>query len=114
MIGVMPTPRCSPVVPVDPRDFTAEAELLKAIADPYRLKIVATIAASERPVCVCDLTEGLPIGQSSVSHHLGILRAAGVVTSERIGTWAFYSMAPALRERVLAVVDAVAPQLAIV
>lgn len=109
---MMPTPRCSPVVPVDPRDFTPEADLLKAIADPYRLKILATIAASERPVCVCDLTEGLPIGQSSVSHHLGILRAAGVVTNERNGTWAFYSMAPAFRERILSAIDAIAPQLA--
>lgn len=105
----MPTPRCLPVTEVDPRDFTAQAELLKAVADPYRLRIVATIVAAGQPVCVCDLTEGLPIGQSSVSHHLAILREAGIVTSDRRGTWAYYSIDPALRARLVAAIDAVVP-----
>lgn len=103
----MPTPRCSPVTEVDPRDFTAEAAVLKAIADPYRLKIVATIAGNQHPVCVCDLTAGLPIGQSSVSHHLAILRDAGVITCERRGTWAYYSIGPELRSRVIAAIETV-------
>lgn len=105
----MPTPRCSPVTHVDRRDFTAQAELLKALANPYRLKIIATIVGSEDPVCVCDLTDGLPIRQSSVSHHLAILRDAGILVSERRGTWAFYSIAPGVRARVLAAVDAAIP-----
>jgi DNA-binding transcriptional ArsR family regulator len=105
----VPTPRHSPITPVDPRDFTAEAELFKAVADPYRLKILATIAGSETPVCVCDLTGGLPIGQSSVSHHLAILRDAGIVTSVRRGTWAYYSVAAGLRERVLSAIECVVP-----
>ncbi|MDB5069173.1 MAG: transcriptional regulator, ArsR family [Candidatus Eremiobacteraeota bacterium] len=106
----MPTPRCLPVTEVDPRDFTTQADLLRAVADPYRLKILATIAAAGQPVCVCDLTEGLPIGQSSVSHHLAILREAGIVTSDRRGTWAYYSIAPALPARLLAAIGAVLPE----
>jgi DNA-binding transcriptional ArsR family regulator len=48
------------------------------------------------------LVDGLPIGQSSVSHHLAILRDAGIVTSERRGNWAFYSIVPDLRGRLRA------------
>ena len=76
--------------------------LLKAIADPHRLTIIATLARSPEPVCVCDFTAALPMNQSSVSHHLAILRDAGVVTSERRGTWAYYSLVPGVKERLLA------------
>lgn len=102
----MPTPRCIPCARVVDRDFSSEAELLKALADPHRLTIVATLARSAKPVCVCDFTDALPINQSSVSHHLAILREAGIVTSERHGTWAYYSLHPGLRERLTATVDA--------
>jgi ArsR family transcriptional regulator, arsenate/arsenite/antimonite-responsive transcriptional repressor len=110
MMGVMATSRCTPVAHVDERDLSAEATLFKALGDPHRLTIIATLVASSHPVCVCDLTEGLPIGQSSVSHHLAILREAGVVTSERRGTWAYYSLVPRLRARLGAAVDTVAPK----
>lgn len=105
----MPTPRCSPCAAVYDRDFSAEAALLKAIADPQRLVIVATLARSAEPVCVCDLTQGMEINQSSVSHHLAILRDAGIVTSERRGTWAYYSLVPGLKTRLFAAIAEALP-----
>jgi ArsR family transcriptional regulator len=91
------------------RDFSVEAELLKALGDPNRLNIVAALAATAHPVCVCDLVDGLPIGQSSVSHHLAILRDAGVVTSERRGNWAYYTLVPNLRSRLRATLTEILP-----
>jgi ArsR family transcriptional regulator len=110
MMAGMATSRCNPVAQIEERDLSAEANLFKAFGDPHRLTIIATLAASAHAVCVCDLTEGLPIGQSSVSHHLAILRDAGIVTSERRGTWAYYSLVPGLRTRLGAAVDVVAPK----
>lgn len=109
-MGTMATSRCNPVAHVDERDLSPEANFFKALGDPHRLAIVATLAASTESVCVCDLTEGLPIGQSSVSHHLAILRDAGLVTSERRGTWAYYRLVPGLRSRLAAAVDVIAPK----
>ena len=105
----MASPRCTPDTVVRARDFSVEAELLKALGDPHRLNIVATLAATPHPVCVCDLVDGLPIGQSSVSHHLAILRDAGIVTSERRGNWAFYSIVPDLRGRLRAALSEILP-----
>ena len=66
---------------------------LKAIADPARLQLVALLRASASgQVCVCDLTEPLGLSQSTVSHHLRVLSAAGLVTHERRGTWSYYSL----------------------
>jgi DNA-binding transcriptional ArsR family regulator len=105
----VPTPRCSPCASIRERDFSAEAALLKAIADPHRLTIISTLARSPDAICVCDFTEGMPINQSSVSHHLAILRDAGIVTSERHGTWAYYSLAPDVRDRLLKALDQALP-----
>lgn len=105
----MPTPRCSPCAKIYDGDFSDEATLLKAIADPHRLTIIATLARSAEPVCVCDFTESMPINQSSVSHHLAILRDAGIVTSERRGTWAYYSLAAGVRDRFLKALDEALP-----
>lgn len=106
----MPTPRCLPCASIYDRDFSEHAALLKAIADPHRLTIVATLARSPEAVCVCDFTESMPINQSSVSHHLAILRDAGIVTSERHGTWAYYSLAPDVRDRLLKALDEALPR----
>jgi ArsR family transcriptional regulator, arsenate/arsenite/antimonite-responsive transcriptional repressor len=70
-----------------------EAALLKAVADPYRLTMLATLAAAQDEVCVCEFTGALPLNQPTVSHHLRILREAGLVTCERRGTWVYYRLA---------------------
>lgn len=85
--------RCCPPARVVRRNFEAAAALLKAIADPYRLTILATLAASEHEVCVCDFTNAFPLNQPTVSHHLRVLREAGLVDCERRGTWVYYQLA---------------------
>jgi ArsR family transcriptional regulator len=102
--------RCSPPATVDAADRTADAALLKAFADPHRLAILATLARAEDEVCVCDFTGGLPLEQPTVSHHLKILRDAGLVTGERRGTWVYYRLAGDARERLDAALTSVIPR----
>jgi ArsR family transcriptional regulator len=63
--------------------------LLKALADPIRLRLMSIIAASDE-ACVCDLTAPFDVSQPTISHHLRVLREAGLVDSERRGTWVWY------------------------
>ena len=81
-------------------DFTAEAALLKAVADPHRLSILATLARAGGEVCVCDFTAGLPLNQPAVSHHLRLLREAGLIAGDRRGTWVYYRLEPDAQRRV--------------
>lgn len=92
--------RCVPAVKVAARDFGESARLFKALADPHRLAIVATLARAKDEVCACDFTAGLPLEQSTVSHHLRALREAGIVRCRRIGTWVHYRLEPGAAERV--------------
>jgi len=86
-------------------EFLDEAALFKAVADPYRLRILATLARASEEVCVCDFTAALPLNQPTVSHHLRILRDAGLVTCERRGTWVYYRIAADAFARVAAATD---------
>lgn len=63
--------------------------LLKAVADPVRLRLMSIIAASDE-TCVCELTGEFEVSQPTISHHLRVLREAGWVDSERRGTWVYY------------------------
>jgi ArsR family transcriptional regulator len=92
--------RCCPPASVASADFGDVAALLKAVADPYRLTMVATLAAADDEVCVCDFTDALPLNQPTVSHHLRILRDAGLVTCERRGTWVYYRLAAEAQSRI--------------
>lgn len=92
--------RCCPPATVSTENFETEAALLKALADPYRLTMLATLAAAPDEVCVCDFTDALPLNQPTVSHHLRILREAELVTCERRGTWVYYRIADDARDRV--------------
>lgn len=92
--------RCCPPVSVTRENFEPAAALLKAIADPHRLTMLATLSAAPDEVCVCDFTDALPLNQPTVSHHLRILREAGLVTCERRGTWVYYRLAPNAQSRI--------------
>ena len=61
--------------------------------------MLATLAANDREVCVCDFTDALPLNQPTVSHHLRILRESGLVTCERRGSWVYYQLDPDARQR---------------
>lgn len=90
---------CLPAQAPPPFAFESTGELFKALADPHRLTILAMLARAERQVCVCEFTAGLPLNQPAVSHHLKVLKDAGLVTSERRGTWVHYALAADARER---------------
>jgi len=71
------------------------APLLKAIADPARLRLLSMIAAHEGgEACVCDLTEPLGLTQPTVSHHLKVLVDAGLLTRDKRGVWAYFTLVP--------------------
>lgn len=105
--------RCCPPATVDQADRSADAALFKALADPHRLTILATLARAEDEVCVCDFTSGLPLNQPTVSHHLRILRDAGLVNCERRGTWVYYQLATDARQRIDAAIHSVIPERAL-
>jgi ArsR family transcriptional regulator, arsenate/arsenite/antimonite-responsive transcriptional repressor len=72
---------------------TELAAVLKALGDPVRLRLVALIAAQNR-VCVCDLIPNFNLSGATISHHLKVLREAGLIESERKGTWVHYWVHP--------------------
>lgn len=81
------------------------ATLLKALADPNRLRLLSIVKACHTgESCVCDLTEPLDLGQPTVSHHLKILVDAGLLHREKRGTWAYYSLVPGALERAAATI----------
>jgi ArsR family transcriptional regulator len=102
--------RCSPPAKVDATDRMEDAGLFKALADPHRLTMLATLARAEDEVCVCDFTSALPLNQPTVSHHLRILRDAGLVTWERRGTWVYYRLAGDANERLDRALRSVLPE----
>jgi len=85
-----------------------DIRLLSALADPTRLAIVRELAASNE-TCACDFTATCDVGQPTVSHHLRVLREAGVVTSERRGQWIYYRLAPDVAERVALIARGLIP-----
>jgi len=103
--------RCCPEAVVDDADRSLDAALFKALGDQHRLTILATLARADDDVCVCDFTSALPLNQPTVSHHLKILRDAGLVTCERRGTWVYYRLAQDARDRIGTATRALIPQL---
>ena len=75
------------------RSLDPDVQLLAALADPVRLTIVRQLAACDG-ICACDFTDASRVSQPTVSHHLRVLREAGVVTSERRGSQIYYRLAP--------------------
>ncbi len=101
--------RCCPESEIYDRDLSEEAALFRALADPARVAILATLARSEHEVCVCDFTTGLDLNQSTVSHHLKILKDVGLLSSVRRGTWGYYSLARDAHVRLKAALASVIP-----
>ena len=88
------------------------AQVFKALADPVRLRLVSLIGAHQGgEVCVCELTDAFDLTQPTISHHLRVLREAGIIGSERRGTWVYYRLQPAVLERMAALLSAPQPSL---
>jgi ArsR family transcriptional regulator len=79
-------------------DISPDVRFLQALADPVRLSIVRQLVACS-DVCACDFVECCTVSQPTISHHLRVLREAGVVTSERRGTNIVYALAPDFADR---------------
>jgi ArsR family transcriptional regulator, arsenate/arsenite/antimonite-responsive transcriptional repressor len=89
-------PCCEPVVypDVDRARAGRLAAVAKAIGDPIRLQLLDVLRRHAGRVCVCELTPLFDVSQPTVSHHLRVLREAGLVDSERRGLWAYYYVLP--------------------
>ena len=89
-------PCCEPVVYPDIQRREAEqmARVAKALGDPIRLQLVDVLRKHAGKVCVCELVPLFDLSQPTVSHHLKVLREAGIVGSERRGLWAYYYVNP--------------------
>lgn len=104
---------CTPIFDgvLDSGAASEMAPLLAALGDPVRLRIVSMLAAApDGAACGCDLEQPLGLAQPTVSHHLKILREAGLVEGERQGRWVFYRVVPErLEELRRALATTVAP-----
>ncbi len=93
-LSVVSASCCAPGAPPLPREEALElAERFKALADPTRVAIVNRLAGADE-VCVCELVADFELSQPTISHHLRLLRDAGLVDAERRGTWAYYRLVP--------------------
>jgi ArsR family transcriptional regulator, arsenate/arsenite/antimonite-responsive transcriptional repressor len=83
---------CAPLAaePLGPTDAGEFAKAFKALGDPVRLRLLSLITSAEGESCVCDLASMFDLTGPTISHHLKVLREAGLVDSERRGTWVYY------------------------
>lgn len=79
--------------PVSAEDAARLAPVFKALGDPVRLRMASMIAAQPE-LCVCDITPAFDLSSGTISHHLRLLREAGIVGSERRGTYVYYWINP--------------------
>jgi len=95
---------CTTLVTGEPLPAAAAetlARTLKAVADPTRLRLLSLVAAhTGAQACVCKLTQPLGLTQPTVSHHLKVLVAAGLLTREKRGVWAYFALVPDALESV--------------
>ncbi|MFJ1732489.1 ArsR/SmtB family transcription factor [Streptomyces sp. NPDC088254] len=89
--------------PLDDVQAAGLAKIFKALGDPVRLRLLSMIASpSGGEVCVCDLTPAFDLSQPTISHHLKLLRQAGLIDCERRGTWVYYWALPGTLDRLSA------------
>jgi len=99
---------CSLEVEIDQAKVAETVELLKALADPTRLSMVATLRRQATPVCVCDLVAAFDLTQPTISHHMAVLKRAGLVESVKDGIWAYYRLREDLSPAVTRALQAIA------
>ncbi|WP_246210041.1 ArsR/SmtB family transcription factor [Nocardioides piscis] len=95
---------CTPLArePMSEEQAIRVAPLLKAIADPVRLRLMSMVLSHEGgEACVCDLTPAFDLSQPTISHHLKILHEAGLLDREKRGVWVYYQAKPAAMEAMM-------------
>ncbi|MEU8975414.1 metalloregulator ArsR/SmtB family transcription factor [Streptomyces monashensis] len=86
--------------PLDDESAGELAKVFKALGDPVRLRLLSMIASRDGgEVCVCEMTPAFDLSQPTISHHLKLLRQAGLVDCERRGTWVYYWVLPQALDR---------------
>jgi ArsR family transcriptional regulator, arsenate/arsenite/antimonite-responsive transcriptional repressor len=94
---------------IDTASAAGLAQVFRALGDPVRLRLVSLIGARQGgEICVCDLTSAFDLTQPTISHHLKVLREAGLIDCERRGTWVYYRVVPAMLERMAALLSVTA------
>lgn len=109
MLALLDPACCTPLVrePLTPDQADVLAPTFKALGDPVRLRLLSLIAShAGGEVCVCDLTPRFPLTAPTISHHLRVLREAGLIDCERRGTWVYYWLNPGVLDRLAGVLDA--------
>ncbi|MGW0421273.1 ArsR/SmtB family transcription factor [Streptomyces sp. NPDC003015] len=99
---------CAPMVrePLGEVDAAELSRMFKALSDPVRLRLLSLIASHDGgEACVCDLTGPFDVSQPTISHHLKVLREAGLVGSERRGSWVYYWVLPQALGRLSALLE---------
>ncbi len=103
MLGQSGMDGCCPgllTAPLDEAQSVELAKVFKALGDPIRLRLLSMIASrAGGEVCVCDLTPAFDLSQPTISHHLKLLRQAGLIDCERRGTWVYYWLLPEMTDR---------------
>ncbi|MCK5755202.1 MAG: helix-turn-helix transcriptional regulator [Mycobacterium sp.] len=103
---------CSPLIrePLT-ADWAGDlARMFKAIGDPVRLRLLSLVASHENgEACVCDISDSFDVSQPTISHHLKVLRSAGLLDCERRGTWVYYWVIPAALQQLSAVLSSADP-----
>ncbi|MFF1285188.1 ArsR/SmtB family transcription factor [Streptomyces sp. NPDC058299] len=90
--------------PLDEDRAVTLAKVFKALGDPVRLRLLSLIASrAGGEVCVCDLTPAFDLSQPTISHHLKLLKQAGLIGSERRGTWVYYRLLPEMTDQLAAI-----------
>ena len=83
-----------PPAPLPPPERERLVAAFKALADPTRLDVFRLIAAQEAPLCACDVVDRFAVSQPTISHHLRVLREAGLISVSRRGVWAYFAVEP--------------------
>ena len=101
---------CAPLstAPLEEAQAADLAKIFKALGDPVRLRLMSMIASRGEggEVCVCELTPAFDLSQPTISHHLKLLRQAGLLDCERRGTWVYYWLLPGVLDRLAAFLTA--------
>jgi ArsR family transcriptional regulator, arsenate/arsenite/antimonite-responsive transcriptional repressor len=93
--------------PLSPRAAHDAAVLLKALSDPVRLQLLSVVASRNGgEACVCELSAGISLSQPIISHHLKVLRTAGLPAGERRGSWVYYRVIAQALHRLSQLFDA--------
>ncbi|MET8427806.1 metalloregulator ArsR/SmtB family transcription factor [Nocardia sp. NPDC004860] len=103
-VVITPVQQCAaaPLVrePLSAQSAAELAGVFKALSDPVRLRVLSAIASrADQEACVCDVSEGIDVKQPTISHHLKVLREAGLLTSERRASWVYYKVVPEALQR---------------